>query len=346
MFFSSLRRPALVASALLLPLAGPLGAQEFRVEEVVSGAAVDPARLKPKTIVFGDRRVLGDPTTALVKFEDWERADPVQKRLLSLYPAYAEPTIKVTLHGVTKPYKEKLHVYVASARFLLPRPLASVDLGRYANLGFIEKIDPTIKHAALAQNQVIPLKDPEEAHNRSPEHAWCDPAPATLCIQSRYAFEGKFPTGIRLANKMEEGGKKIDDFIAFQSELRLLPTDRLDRAALTKLTGFTTPIGGAIEQNIFYVNQVMQFGKLLAVTQEHPSDPGQTIVTAFLTLAVETDVLEKKKDFENVPVLRNLVPMQVLLGNSSFNIGDSMSAGLPVYARNRMKAMATLLERE
>jgi hypothetical protein len=90
----------------------------------------------------------------------------------------------------------------------------------------------------------------------------------------------------------------------------------------------------------------MQFGKLLAVTQEHPSDPGQTIVTAFLALGVETDVLEKKKDFENVPVLRNLVPIQVLLGNSSFNTGTSMSAGLPVYARNRMKAIAALLERE
>jgi hypothetical protein len=338
--------PRTLALAGALLLCGPLAAQEFRVEDVAAGASASAAQLKPKTILFGDRRVLGDPATALTRFEDWERGDPVQKRLLSLYPAYAEPTIKVTLHGVTKPYKEKLHVYVASARFLLSRPIGSVDLGRYANLGFIEKIDPTIKHTPLAQAQVIPLKDPEEAHNRSPEHAWCDPAPRTLCIQSRYAFEGKFPTGIRLANKLEEGGKKIDDFISFQSELRLLPPDQLDRAALTKLTGFSTPIGGAIEQNIFHVNQVMQFGKLLAVTQEHPNDPGQTIVTAFLALGVETDVLEKKKDFENVPVLRNLVPIQVLLGNSSFNTGTSMSAGLPVYARNRMKAIAALLERE
>ncbi len=330
----------------LVGLAAPAAAQEFKIEEVAAGAAVEPAQLKPKTILFGDRRTLGDPATALVRFEDWERGDPVQKRLLSLYPAYAEPTIKVTLHGVTKPYKEKLHVYVASARFLVPRPLAAVDLGRYANLGFIEKIDPSIKHKVLTQDQVVPLKDPEEAHNRSPEHRWCDPAPKTLCIQSRYAFEGKFPTGIRLANKLEEGGKKIDDFIDFQSELRLLPPEQVDRAALTRLTGFPTPIGGAIEQNIFHVNQVMQFGKLLAVTQEHPSDPGKTIVTAFLALAVETDVLEKKKEFENVPVLRNLVPMQVLLGNSSFNIGTSMSAGLPAYARNRMKAIATLIERE
>jgi len=337
-------RTLLLAGALLL--SAPLAAEDFRVEEVVSGAAVDAARLRPKTILFGDRRMLGDPATALIRFEDWERADPAQKSLLSLYPGYAEPTIKVTLHGVTKPYKEKLHVYVASARFLLSRPIGSVDLGRYANLGFVEKIDPTIKHTVLTQDQAIPLKNPQEAHNRSPDHAWCDPAPKTLCIQSRYAFEGKFPTGIRLANKLEEGGKKIDDFIAFQSELRLLPPEEIDGAALQRLTGFTTPIGGAIEQNIFHVNQVMQFGKLLAVTQEHPSDPGKTIVTAFLALGVETDVLEKKKNFENVPVLRNLVPIQVLLGNSSFNTGTSMSAGLPVYARNRMKAIATLLERE
>lgn len=339
-------RRAIAAATALVGLAAPLAAQEFQIEDVPAQAAVDPGQLKPKTILFRDRRTLGDPTTALVKFEDWERADPLQKRLLSLYPAYAEPTIKVTLHGVTKPYKEKLHVYVASARFLIGKPLSGLDLARYANLGFVEKIDPTIKHKAITQGDVVPLKDPEEAHNRSPEHAWCDPAPSTLCIQSRYAFEGKFPTGIRLANKLEEGGKKIDDFIQFQSELRVLPADRIDQAAMARLTGFATPIGSAIEQNIFHVNQVMQSGKLLAVTQEHPTDPRQTIVTAFLALAVETDVLEKKKDFENVPVLRNLVPMQVLLGNSSFNIGTSMSAGLPAYARNRMKAIATLMERE
>jgi hypothetical protein len=333
-------------AAALTVCAAAASAQEFRLEEVPAAAAVDPTQLKPRTVVFSDRREATDPSSALTPFEDWARRDPAQKRLLGLHPSYAEPTIQVTLHGVTKPYKEKLHVYVATARFLLPRPAPSVDLGRSINLQFLEKIDPAVKHKAIGQDEVRPLTDAAEAHNRHPERRWCEPPPKTLCIQSRYTFEGRFPTGIRLANKLEEGGKKIAEFIEFQSELRLLSPDAVDRQGLTKLTGLETPIGGVIEQNIFFVNQVMQFGKLLAVTQAHPADAGKTVVTAFLVLAVETDVLEKQKNFESVPVLRNLVPVQVLLGQSSFNTGASMSAGLPAYARNRMKAIAGLLERE
>jgi hypothetical protein len=47
-----------------------------------------------------------------------------------------------------------------------------------------------------------------------------------------------------------------------------------------------------------------------------------------------------------VPVLRNLVPAQVLSGRSSFNTGNSISAGLPVYARNQVKAMAAILDKK
>jgi hypothetical protein len=60
-------------------------------------------------------------------------------------------------------------------------------------------------------------------------------------------------------------------------------------------------------------------------------------------LAIETDVLELKKKYETYPVLRNLVPAQVLLGKSSFNTGTSLSAGLPLYTRNRLKAIADVL---
>jgi hypothetical protein len=65
-----------------------------------------------------------------------------------------------------------------------------------------------------------------------------------------------------------------------------------------------------------------------------------------MALAIETDVLEKKKEYETVPVLRNLVPAQVLVGKSSFNTGTSISAGIPDYARNRVKALAAMLQRE
>ena len=90
----------------------------------------------------------------------------------------------------------------------------------------------------------------------------------------------------------------------------------------------------------------MQFGKLLAVFQQAPDDPNKTVVTVFMALAIETSVLDKRKEFAMVPVLRNLVPAAVLGGKSSFNTGTSLSAGLPVYARSSVKAIAALLERQ
>jgi hypothetical protein len=57
-------------------------------------------------------------------------------------------------------------------------------------------------------------------------------------------------------------------------------------------------------------------------------------------------LFEKKKEYEHVPVLRNLVPAQVLAGNSSFNTGSSISSGLPNYARNRIKGIAEVLEND
>jgi hypothetical protein len=59
--------------------------------------------------------------------------------------------------------------------------------------------------------------------------------------------------------------------------------------------------------------------------------------------AIKADVLDRKQEYARVPVLKNLLPAQVLMGNSSFNTGTSISAGLPTYARNRMIAFADAL---
>jgi hypothetical protein len=45
-------------------------------------------------------------------------------------------------------------------------------------------------------------------------------------------------------------------------------------------------------------------------------------------------------------VLRNLIPAQVLAGNSSFNTGNSISAGLPKYARNEISMIAGILQKD
>jgi hypothetical protein len=65
-----------------------------------------------------------------------------------------------------------------------------------------------------------------------------------------------------------------------------------------------------------------------------------------MVLGVDSDLFEKKKEYAEMPVLRNLIPAQVISGNSTFNTGNSISAGLPNYARNRLKAIAEILEKE
>jgi hypothetical protein len=126
----------------------------------------------------------------------------------------------------------------------------------------------------------------------------------------------------------------------------VVPPAEIDDAGYRKLTGIDAPVAGALEQNIVHVNQVMQFGKFLAIFQPRPDDPGQTVVTAFMVLGVDSDLFEKKKEYAEVPVLRNLIPAQVISGNSTFNTGNSISAGLPNYARNRLKAIAEIIEKE
>ena len=305
--------------------------------------------MKPKTIVFADRpsEQLIDASTGFMRYEDWARAQPVQKKFLSLYPGYSEPNEDVIVDGVKKRYREKLHMYVAQARFVLARPPASLDLARFATLPFVEQIDPAIKHRVLTPADVAARpKEPKTIHNQNPQRPWCEGRANAICIHSTYKLEGRLPTGIALANKIRESAKKVSDTLEFDSELIALSPAQVAEAGLTQLTGLDTPAVGAIEQSIFYVNQVMQFGRLVAVFQQHPADANKTIATVFIALAIESNILGKRKEFGQVPILRNMVPAQVLAGKSSFNSGNSLSAGLPVYARNQVKAIAALLERK
>ncbi len=130
-----MRTLALVA--VLIGSAGvPSGAsaQDFRIEEVAAVDTLPIAQLKPKTIVFADRpsEQLIDASTGFIRYEDWARALPVQKKFLSLYPGYSEPNEDVIVDGTKKRYREKLHMYVAQARFVLTRPAAALDLARTA----------------------------------------------------------------------------------------------------------------------------------------------------------------------------------------------------------------------
>jgi hypothetical protein len=322
-------------------------AQQFQIEDVASVDALPVAQLKPKTIVFNDRGSdeIADAGGIFIRYEDWAKAKPLQQQFLSLYPGYAEPNVDIIVDGTKKRYREKLHMYVAQARFVVAKPSASLDLTRYVTLPFAQQLDPAIKHRLVTPEDIARPKEAKTVYNQNPQRRWCEGrAAATICLHSAYKLEGRLPIGIALANKIREG-KKISDTLEFEGELTVVPAAEVEQRGLAKLTGLDTPAIGALEQSIFYVNQVMQFGKLLAVFQQHPSDPSKTVATVFMSLAVESNILVKRKEYSQVPVLRNLVPGQVLAGKSSFNSGNSLSAGLPIYARNQVKAIAAILER-
>lgn len=340
-----------IVLAALIGSVSTAGAQQFHIADVPSARNVSVAQLKPVTVVFSDKPA-GDAADAnldLIRFDDWATKHPVEKKYLSLFPSYAEPAVVKVESGKpednsAKPEVQKLYVYVAQARFVLDQAPGAFDLSRYVTLDFLSRIDPAIKHKVITAADVVPFTDEAGAGNQNPDRKWCTGRQTLICIQSTYALEGKIPLGITLVNKLRENAKKIADHIDFQSEFSQLAPADIDQSGLQQLTQLDTPISGALEQNIFYVNEIMKFGKFLAVFQAHPTDPGKTVVTAFMTLAIDANVFDKKKDFENVPVLRNLVPAEVLMGKSSFNAGKSISAGLPQYARNEITTVAGILE--
>nr|WP_238313113.1 hypothetical protein [Methylobacterium crusticola] len=333
-----------LAPPLLAALAASPALAQFRTRDVPAVAGLDPAGLAPGTIAFTDHRDdPASPESGLVPFGEWGRRSPSQKALLAPHAAYAEPEYTATVNGVARARHEALRVYVAEARFVVPRAPDRIDLKRFSTIPFLARMDPAIRHKALAPADATPTKDPAAAFARRPDRPWCA-APDAVCIESRYDLEGKLPLGVRLANKLEDGPKKIAEFVSFQSELRVLPPE--EAARLTALTRIEAPVAGAMEQSIFWVNQILRFGKFLAVLQPVANDPGKTAVTAYMALGIKADVLDRKKEYERVPVLRNLLPAQVLMGNSSFNTGTSISAGLPTYARNRIAAFADALAKE
>ena len=145
-----------IALVALLGALSAASAEDFRIEEVGSPPNFDVARLKPGMIAFSDGADSAAAVANLIAFADWTQTLPAQKKFLSLYPAYAEPTITkaASADAPASPVLEKLNVYVAQARFVLERPPGAFNLARYVTLPFLEKIDPAIKHKLIAAGDV------------------------------------------------------------------------------------------------------------------------------------------------------------------------------------------------
>ena len=106
---------------------GGAKAQPYQVEDVASVDALSVAQIKPRTIVFNDRGSdeIADAGGIFVRYEDWAKARPLQQQFLSLYPGYAEPDLDFIIDGTKRHYREKLHMYVGQARFVVAKPAAA-----------------------------------------------------------------------------------------------------------------------------------------------------------------------------------------------------------------------------
>jgi len=188
-------------------------AQQFQIEDVASVDALPVAQLKPKTIAFNDRGSdeIADAGGIFVRYEDWAKAKPLQQQFLSLYPGYAEPNVDVIVDGTKKRYREKLHMYVAQARFVVAKPSASLDLARYVTLPFAQQLDPAIKHRLITSADLVRPKEAKIVHNQNPQRRWCEDRPAaTICLHSAYKLEGLNELG-QLNKQVQELSAKLGE---------------------------------------------------------------------------------------------------------------------------------------
>ena len=277
------------------------------------------------------------------------KARPVQQQFLSLYPGYTEPNVEVIVDGTPPPLsRAAAHVRGGGALRHFARRRRRSNLAELATLPFVERIDPAIKHQ-LDRPRRIAMRpsDPRAIHNQHPQRKWCEGRAVVICLHSSYKLEGRLPVGIQLANKLREGSRRISDTLEFDSELTVLSPAEVAELGLAKLTGLDTPPVGALEQSIFYVNQVMQFGKLLAVFQAHPSDPeARPWSASSRRWRSNRTCSSKQKQYAKVPVLRNLVPAQVLAGQKLVQhrqVAQRRAAGL---CPQPDRAIAAILESE
>ena len=158
------------------------------------------AQLKPRSIVFSDQPGddLVDPAVGFIRYEDWAKARPVQQQFLSLYPGYTEPNVDIIVDGTRRRYRERLHMYVAEARFVISRPPASLELARLATLPFVEqhRSRRSSTSASTAADPTRP-REPKVIHNQHPQRKWCEGREIVICLRSTYRLEGRLPVGIR-----------------------------------------------------------------------------------------------------------------------------------------------------
>ena len=134
-------------------------------------------------------------------------------------------------------YRERLHMYVAEARFVIARR-AGIAQARAARDACRSPSGSTPRSSTSWRRPADQAR-PREArviHNQHPQRKWCEGRAVVICLRSTYKLEGRLPVGIQLANKIREGSRRISDTLEFDSELTVLSAAEVGELGLAKLT--------------------------------------------------------------------------------------------------------------
>jgi hypothetical protein len=292
-------------------------------------------------------------------FANWSQNSPVETEFLTIFPNYTEP--KFIKRKGARPETENLHVYIAKGKAVLNRKIDENDLRQMITLERIASMDRDIKHMEIDSSRFLsniagqsglknfrwPECDPTGEsifrYQREldlkvlnpPNREWCSDSERSTCVESCFLFSDVlWNMGVKINNTFAEDQK--DYGVASQSEVRYFVNEaEMEKLySVANLTGLNAPVTGVLEQNIFYVNQVIQTGKVLAVFQQHPDDPGKTIMTSFIMIGLRSHSWEKYPQLRDVLMGREFV----------LNHGRSIMLGLPKYSQNMAKAIIQKLE--
>lgn len=323
---------------------------------------LDAAKFDGLTVEQMDSKsiYLTHPKDQLEEFGDWAKNSPDEKSALLIYPDYVEPVLTNMKNGQRKTLQERIVMFVTKAKLVLNKAPGDIQIGTLINIDNIRKVDGEIEHNPIQPNQFMgnvvgkgqienfkwgkckdnvlrPAKEIELNHtNPAGRPAWCSDTAHSICLESCYAFGELWRQGVNLVNLAVDASEKKDLGIGMQSEIRFFADEKElgGKVPLAKLSHINTAVRGVMEQNMFYFNQVIQFGKVLAFIQDHPADPKKSVATLYFAVGVNRRTYKKHNEVG-----------KILLGKSYLNTKTGITAGLPIFTINTVNAISAILEK-
>jgi hypothetical protein len=313
-------------------------------------------------------------TEKIMPFTEWVQKHPQEHKVLGLFKNYTEPKVTYIKAGVKKEDIAKLTMYTTRVRISINKQASAINLPSLITLDSIRKLDKNLKQEQINADQIMPkvagngpvpnfkwcTKDgknqialPDHEQNLSylnnPERPWCANDGRSTCVESCFLFNAElWIAGTKLYNgqKYLSGAteaEKKDAGLAMQAEARYYSSEAEFGQSVKELTQVNTPVTGIIELNIFYVNQVLQYGKVVAVFQQHPSSAQATVVTTLSAIAIRTSTYDK---VYKVTKFFTVNMAEILQGKGGkFNSDTGISAGIPKFTQNIANELANMLEK-